>query len=274
PAAATDQRPTLPWEARADDRVIPPAEWDLAEQTTSNVGVEPTDVSAPGARPPESELRVNVDVRAEVQVTTTATERAPPVAAATGPSAQPSLIGIRASEASAPILSPSIDNPDDIVWSGFYLAGSALFAGVAAGLEVELGYHLTEQDRLALTAAGVGVFVPGLFAGNVGARYTHIGRGPYGRFDFGLQTAAVLSEEDSQTCDTSTVTFALGGDGGDRSCADHAEIDVGFLAGAFAGFAWEYETFAVGFRAALNVVVINDTVLPAPFVTGFVELPL
>ena len=158
------------------------------------------------------------------------------------------------------------EDPAILPRSGFFLEGGLMFAGIAAGGQVGLSFHLGEDFRLGVFGLGAAVLDAGS-AFEVGAVLTHVGNGSSGRFDYGLQLAALFVEDSGY---------------GDVLCYDYCDpMDssfwlTGWSAGAFIGWAWELEAgLGLGIRLAVNAAQVDGgDVIPAPYALGHVELPL
>lgn len=150
--------------------------------------------------------------------------------------------------------------------SGFVLEGSVLFAGLAAGGQVRLSYHVAEEIRVGIEGTAVVIFTDGQAAGMAGLNITRIGEGPYGRFDFGVHGGLVFAED--QNIELSSCTI------GPCPSTVTNEIKLGWTAGIFVGWAWEFGTWGMGFRLALNAASIGGDIVPAPLATYNLEFPL
>jgi len=157
---------------------------------------------------------------------------------------------------------------------GFFLEGSALFAGISAGGTVGLGYHLSESLRLGASMTAALVFTEGDMAYLPALFLTRIGGDRSWRFDWGVQLGMLFVEH----AHTETIGRICIPD--DPWCTATTTVDtsntyVGWVGGVHAGWAFELEDLGLGFRLALNVASVEGgSPIIAPFATGFVELPL
>jgi hypothetical protein len=155
---------------------------------------------------------------------------------------------------------PVEDNP--LPEPGIAFRLSPLFAGVAGGAILDLGVYISEHVRASIFGALVVVFDPGDPAGGPGGTLAYVGQGwDVLRFEIGAQGLAVFTTE---TIDCSADPMEP------DPCG--TQVNLGAALGAFGGLGWELGPFVLGFDVHFMLAFIDSNVVPAPLVTGYIEI--
>lgn len=175
------------------------------------------------------------------------------------------------------------DDPPLLPRNGFFVEANVLFAGIATGGGLGLGFHLNEALRLSLSMNAAAVLIDGGAAYMPQLSLARVGGSRNGRFDFGAQAGLVFVEETVEeygTLSAAPVTASGGSDGettivGSESYT-YDVVRVGWALGGFFGWAWEVDDWiGVGVRLSLQVASIEGSgPVLAPMLIAHTELPI
>ena len=161
---------------------------------------------------------------------------------------------------------------------GLFIEGSALFAGLAAGGALGLGWQLHEDFRLSVAMNAVAVLADG-----GGAAYmpqvslTRVGSSRSGRFDFGAQAGLLFIEEPYvETLASGSRPIPSDETIEDTTTYASSVTRVGWTVGGFFGWTWELDDWlALGVRLSLQVASVEDSgPILAPMLSMHTELPI
>jgi hypothetical protein len=143
--------------------------------------------------------------------------------------------------------------------AGIAFRFSPLFAGVAAGGMLDIAYYFGPHVRASIFGVVAGVFDNGNPAGGPGATLAYVGEGWGFRFELGLQGLAIITQPPAECFDF--------------GCSE-PDLDVGWGIGGFGGLGWVFGPLLLGFDVHLLLAEVQDSLLPAPLVTGYLEIAL
>jgi hypothetical protein len=173
-----------------------------------------------------------------------------------------------------------VDDAPILPREGLFVEGNVLFAGIALGGGLGLGWQVHEDFRLSLGMNAVAVldgYGNGAYMPQVSL--TRVGGARNGRFDFGAQAGVVFVEE---TVDEVMLAGSSSLDGSDETLIvgsttyESTVLRVGWALGGFFGWTWEVDDWiGVGVRLSLQVASIEGSgPILAPMLTAHTELPI
>jgi hypothetical protein len=204
-----------------------------------------------------------VEIQVNVELTTTSPTMAPRedlVPAPPSSSSEP----ISAHEQPASMLEHEHAGAvDRFVDTPLVLKAGITTAGISAGLVIAAELPIARHVRLSLHTMMTKILVDEGWGGATGIGFGYVGNGPNGRFEIGGELNLVYVVT-SQTRSPDCVVV----------CATDGGVELGAAVGGYLGWTWELGRVGLGVRLHALLAVVEETLMPAPLVTGFLEVPL